>query len=229
MRTAIQFFVALALVAIVSRAFFVMGLIAPIVVQGSSMAPALMGPHVAPTCSRCGWVSHIGTDQLPAGGWVTCSKCAGLLKLDELPVAPGDTMWVDRTAFLLRGPRRWDVVVFQCPNDATQLCVKRVVGLPGERVAFRDGEVLINDRLVTKPVAVDYYLRPGDGMGQAGFDPRQQCWQLGEGYFVAGDNQEVSFDSRNWQSGPNLPAKLLVGRPTGHLRSGTEPKGHSVP
>jgi signal peptidase I len=229
MRTAIQFAVALALVAIVSRAFFVMGLIAPIVVQGSSMAPALMGPHIAATCPRCGSVLHVGTDQLPAGGWIACSKCAALVTTGDLPISAGDTMWVDRTAFVIRGPRRWELVVFQCQNDATQLCVKRVVGLPGERVAFRDGEVLINDQRVAKPFEVDYYIRPGDGLGQAEYDPRQQRWQLGEGYFVVGDNQEVSLDSRNWQSGANLPSKLLVGRPIGRFRSGSEPEGQSVP
>lgn len=229
MRIAVQFAVGLALATILARSFLVMGLIVPVTVHGSSMAPALVGPHVAVTCLRCGEISRIGTDQLPTNGWVACPSCAALLKAGDLPVAAGDAIWIDRTAFELQGPRRFEVVVFQCPDDATAYCVKRVVGLPGEHVALRGGSVLINGIPVNAPDALNFQFRPGDGRGQVGFDPRQQCWQLGEGYFVVGDNDAVSLDSRNWAAGPDLPPKLLVGRPIGGGRSSAEPPRRSAP
>jgi signal peptidase I len=151
------------------------------------------------------------------------------MQTGDLPVVAGDTIWIDRTAFALRAPRRWELVVFHCPHDASQLCVKRIVGLPGERIGFRNGQVLIHDRPVPQPVGVEYNIRPVDGVGQAGFDPGQQCWQLGEGCFVVGDNEAISLDSRNWPSGPDLPPKLLVGRPIGRFSVRVEPLNPSVP
>jgi signal peptidase I len=215
-RSAIQFTVGLVVMAVIARVFLVMGLIVPVIVAGSSMAPTLNGSHVEVVCPQCAAFVQVGTDQLPPGANAICPNCVSRLHIDGLPIVEGDSIWVDRTAFTLRPPRRWEVVVFQCPNDATQLCVKRVLGLPGERIALRDGELIVNGRLVAKPIAVDYELRPGDGVGQTGYDARQQCWQLADGYFVVGDNQAVSLDSRNWPGGPDLPAKLLVGRPIGH-------------
>ena len=215
MRSAIRFAVGLVLFAIIARAFLVMGLIVPVTVHGSSMAPTLIGPYVAAACPRCGLDWQIGTDQLPLGGWVACPNCRALMTVNDLPVSAGDTLWIDRTAFVLRAPRRWELVVFQCPDDATQFCVKRVLGLPGERIGFREGDVFIDGARVAKPVDVDYQVRADDGVGQSGYDPRQQSWQVGEGYFVVGDNEEISLDSRNWPSGPDLPAKQVVGCPIG--------------
>ena len=213
MRSVLQFALGIALIAIVARTFLVMGLIVPVTVAGSSMSPALNGPHVVADCPQCDAVSPIGADQLPLGN--LCPACGAVVPVDGLPIVAGDSIWVDRAAFTIRAPRRWEVVVFQCPNDATQLCVKRVLGLPGERIAFRDGELFVDGQRVSKPVDVGYELRPGDGVAQVGYDARQQCWQVGTGYFVVGDNQAVSFDSRNWPGGPDLPARLIVGRPIG--------------
>jgi signal peptidase I len=214
-RSAIQFAVGLVVISVIARVFLVMGLIVPVTIAGSSMSPTLNGPHIEVVCPQCGAIVQVGTDQLPPGANALCPNCDARLHIDGLPILDGDSIWVDRTAFTLRPPRRWEVVVFQCPNDATRLCVKRVLGLPGERIAFRNGELLVDGRHVAKPVDVAYELRPGDGVGQAGYDVRQQCWQLEDGYFVVGDNQVVSLDSRNWAGGPDLPARLLIGRPIG--------------
>jgi signal peptidase I len=113
---------------------------------------------------------------------------------------------VDRTAFTFRLPRRWEVVVFHSPEDAKTLCVKRVVGLPGETVAIRDGDVWINGQCIANPHGTQYELRFGD----------RDRWQLGPTEFsVLGDNTEISDDSRSWIAGPGVDAKLLVGKPAG--------------
>jgi signal peptidase I len=115
---------------------------------------------------------------------------------------------VDRTAFALREPRRWEVVVFRSPQDADQLCVKRVVGLPGETVGMVDGRITINGRKIDMPPGLEFEPRYGDTA-----DP-QTGWQLGPyEYFVLGDNAAISDDSRNWPAGPGLDARLLLGRP----------------
>jgi signal peptidase I len=56
----------------------------------------------------------------------------------------GERLLVDRTAFFLRGPRRGELVVFRCPDRANEYCVKRVFGLPGDRVALTNGELQLN-------------------------------------------------------------------------------------
>ncbi len=55
-------------------------------------------------------------------------------------------------------PRRGDIVVFRWPGDRSQIWVKRVIGLPGDRIALRDGQVWINGEAAK--------LQP-DGIGQA--------------------------------------------------------------
>lgn len=119
---------------------------------------------------------------------------------------------VDRTAFALREPRRWEVVVFRSPQEADQFCVKRVVGLPGERVGIEGGRITINGRKIDMPPGLKFEPRYGDTA-----DP-QTGWQLGPyEYFVLGDNAAISDDSRDWPVGPGLDARLLLGRPL-HVR-----------
>ncbi len=71
----------------------------------------------------------------------------------------GDRLWIDRTAMLWRPPKRWDVVVARNPTDAAELCVKRVVGLPGESVALRGGDVLVDGAVVVKSIEEQLALR----------------------------------------------------------------------
>jgi signal peptidase I len=150
----------------------------------------------------------------------------------------GSRVFIDRTAFAFRDPERWEVVVFRCPGCADQLCVKRIIGLPGETVALAGGDVYINGQIVRNPLnrkqlsgqrEIHYGVGPGDrpqrvddrnvadipwpdpiGPGHAA------TWQLGpDEYFVIGDNAAVSDDSRSWVPKSGLDAKLLIGKPLG--------------
>jgi len=104
-----------------------------------------------------------------------------------------------------RSPQRWDVLVLQSPTGADELLVKRVVGLPGERVALRAGGVWADGRRVlpgNKSLAASVYY--------GAFGSPQ--WRLGDDqWFVVGDNQVVSVDSRNWAAPAGVPARLVVG------------------
>ncbi len=104
-----------------------------------------------------------------------------------------------------RAPQRWDVVVLQSPTGADELLVKRVVGLPGERVALRVGGVWADGRRVLpgnkSPAASVYYGAFGSPQWRPGHDE----------WFVVGDNQVASVDSRNWAAPAGVPSRLVVG------------------
>lgn len=104
-----------------------------------------------------------------------------------------------------RAPQRWDVVVLRSPTGEDELLVKRIVGLPGERITLLAGGVWIEGRRVLPgnncPAASVYYGAFGS--------PE---WSLGpDEWFVTGDNQLDSIDSRNWAAPAGVPSRLVVG------------------
>ena len=134
--------------AIVLRTWFVMGLIEPLSVAGSSMVPTLRGPHLAITCATCGQLFEVGaefeTDR------AECPHCGTAIdSVDDIRMKSADHLLVDRTAYEFRLPRRWELVVFRSPEDG-QLTVKRVIGLPGECLELRAGDLWIDGRIATK-------------------------------------------------------------------------------
>jgi signal peptidase I len=209
-QAASRFAVGVGLVALVGHTWFLMGLVAPVTVAGSSMAPTLSGPRRTFRCEACQQVFAVGLDQLPLDEVDACPACGAWSRADDSRPVRGDRLLVDRTAYLFRGPRRWEIVVFRSPHDAGQLCVKRVAGLPGETVSSAEGKIWIGGRAIESPLGAEYEARPGDHLNT------RPEWQLGPTeYFVLGDNAAISDDSRSWPSGPGVDAKRLVGRPLG--------------
>ncbi len=98
---------------------------------------------------------------------------------------------IDELTYRFNEPKRGDVIVFHNPNNYDEFFIKRVIGLPGEKVVikndkvyiyntdFPNGDELKEDYLVDNPTA-------GDVSTQLGVDE----------YFVMGDNRKASFDSR---------------------------------
>ena len=71
-----------------------------------------------------------------------------------------DRVLVDKLVPMLRSPRRWEVTIFRLPLDERELYVKRLVGLPGETLELRGGDVWIDGRIARKPPGVqDSMLR----------------------------------------------------------------------
>jgi signal peptidase I len=108
----------------------------------------------------------------------------------------------DNGEFLFDGPARGDVVVFHSPADPERDFVKRIIGLPGDRVEARDGQVFVNGA----PLDEGAYIRSA---------PTYRYPQGGmpvvvppEHYFVLGDNRNASQDSHVF--GP-IHQRLLVG------------------
>ncbi len=155
--TVLQFVVGTFVLALVLRTWLVMGLVEPVQVAGSSMVPALKGPSCSITCEHCGQTFEIGTEFQT--NQIECLACGFAENSAEgLPVKRGDRLVVDRTAFQFRQPQRWEPVVFHSPADS-QLTVKRIVGLPGEVVELRAGDVRINGQVATKSLSEMRALR----------------------------------------------------------------------
>jgi len=95
------------------------------------------------------------------------------------------------------------VVVLCCPDDASTYCVKRIVGLPGETVEIRDGQLWIDGQAFSSIECEPYSFAP---IGT----PAQYPLAAGE-YFLLGDNLAESLDSRTWQP-PGVPLKLFMGK-----------------
>ena len=98
--------------------------------------------------------------------------------------------------------RRFDIVVLYKPDEPEKSLVKRIIGLPGEIVEIREGEVLINDKPLKQFSGGDAggALSPADM--KALLIPRGT-------FFVMGDNRAISFDSRLF--GP-VPQKYIFGK-----------------
>ncbi len=140
----------------VIETLLVLGVVTPVAIHGSSMAPSMLGPHVQVTCPQCDWQFAVGVDQLPAGRPMVCSDCQQAFdNRGDLELHPGERVWVNRLA----KPGRWGVVVFRCPGRASDLCVKRVIGLPGEHVDFDRGDLLIDGNVYRKSLEEQRRMR----------------------------------------------------------------------
>lgn len=110
----------------------------------------------------------------------------------EPQLSSGDQLVVEKISYLTGKPERYDVIVFQY-NETTKY-IKRVIGLPGEKVRIdEEGKIYINDRAV-----FDEY---GSGVIEdAGIAEKNIKLKTDE-YFVLGDNRNASKDSRSAEVG----------------------------
>ena len=133
----------------------------PYEVPTGSMAPALLGHHRTTTCPQCGYSVRVGlVDPSPGSpegkpmSAATCPNCGcGDLQLDRQPISTGEHLLVNKYLYDVRRPRRWEMAVFQSPILPSRTFVKRVVGLPGELVQIRQGDVYIDHEISRKTLA----------------------------------------------------------------------------
>lgn len=157
---ALRLTVACVILAIGLRTWLVMGLIEPVTVAGSSMVPTLRGAHVTPTCLQCGHQFAVGAEFAVSTDRAACPSCGETkVSVEGLDWQRGDRLWVDRLSLGWRSPERWETVVARNPDNAAELCVKRVVGLPGEVVDLRDGNVRIDGAVTVKSPAAQKQVR----------------------------------------------------------------------
>ena len=118
----------------------------------------------------------------------------------EPNVHNGEYVIVNKTAYWFgHNPQRGDVIIFNAPDQPQNDRVKRVIGLPGDKVEVRgDGTVYVNGQQLEEP-----YLPPHHS-GTSG------TWTVPEDqYFVMGDNRSASLDSR--AKGP-VPRNKIIGK-----------------
>ena len=155
-------------------------------------------------------------------------------------ILPGDRLLVNKMAYDFKVPlteislfeveemKRGDVVVFNNPRDPSILFVKRLFGLPGDRILVRGNEVYINGENLNKQAqekkAEDKYFKFTETMlgGEKSYtiqrheaiygrdEERELEFLIPDGhYFFMGDNRDKSSDSRYWGV---VPRKYIKGR-----------------
>ena len=111
-----------------------------------------------------------------------------------------DRLFISKIAYRVGEVRRGDVVVFQYPRDLSKSYIKRVIGLPGDRVTIEHGTVFINGTPLREPYVPPRYADERS-------EPEMEV-PAGE-YFVMGDHRSISFDSREF--GP-VERPLIYGK-----------------
>lgn len=93
------------------------------------------------------------------------------------------------------GPlNRGDVIVFKAPPSEEKDYIKRIIGLPGDKVKVESGKVYLNDKLLDEPYIATDVRTDARGFAQEG----QEVLVSENSYFVMGDNRPFSSDSRDW-------------------------------
>ena len=124
------------------------GVLVPFEVSSGSMAETLLGPHWDVVCGDCGLRFAHGADAPRGSETAVCPNCG--YREHRLPSdgeVSGDRLLVHKSVCALRSPRRWEVVAFRRFDGKGRIYVKRIVGLPGELVQIRDGDVYINGEI----------------------------------------------------------------------------------
>jgi signal peptidase I len=198
------------------------------VIPTNGMAPTLIGNYVVGRCPDCGAPMFGSAPDHERLGRRSREEvkmiCSGFHSHKTFEHDDGghalDRIMVAK--FLT--PRRWDLAVFRVPFEPEQTYVKRVVGLPGETVTIREGEIFIDGAKVEPPAALagiryvttfprDNFLIPGEVWGTV-----EHPAVLGsDEYFVLGDHTTASLDSRLWTEGAEghppyaVPKSHLIG------------------
>jgi len=109
----------------------------------------------------------------------------------------GEFVIVNKLAYQFGIPQFGDVIIFHYPRDPSQEFIKRIIGLPGDKVKINNGQLFINDLALSEP----YISESPD---------YQNEWIVPDGsLFVLGDNRNKSSDSHNW--GP-VSLEYVIGK-----------------
>lgn len=116
-----------------------------------------------------------------------------------------DYLIVDEISYRFSEPKRGDVIVLKYPQDASQYFIKRIIGLPGERVKIEGGIVKVFNRNQPEGFVLDESAYLNGRITRGDLDA-----SLGsDDYFVLGDNRDFSLDSRRFGK---LSGSYIVGR-----------------
>ena len=148
--------------------------------------------------------------KIPTGSMERNLLIGDHLIVNKMTFAPGATA-LERLLLPGRPIQRGDVVVFKYPQEPGRDFIKRVIGLPGDRVEMRRKQVYINGEPLDEPYV--QHLQPLSADGEARPDNRLESYgpstvPPGQ-YFMMGDNRDNSEDSRYWGF---LPQEYVKGQ-----------------
>ena len=109
----------------------------------------------------------------------------------------GEFVIVNKLAYKIGGPEYGDIIVFHFPRDPEQEYIKRVIGLPGDRIVVANKHVQVNGTILNEPYIAAPPLYEAD-------------WTVpDDSLFVLGDNRNNSSDSHTWGA---VPMDYVVGK-----------------
>ncbi len=115
----------------------------------------------------------------------------------EPTLVQGEILMVNKISYKFNEPQYGEIITFQYPLDPELAYVKRVIGLPGDVVEVKDGQVYVNDQLLNEPyisAAPEY----------------EGIWEVPQDdLFVLGDNRNPSADSHVWGF---VPEDNIIGK-----------------
>lgn len=122
--------------------------------------------------------------------------------------ATGDYLIVNKFSYRSNQPERESVLVMKFPNNPKKSFIKRIIGLPGEKVLVKDNTVKIINAENPEGFMLDQSYITHQSVGTF------EVTLAGDEYFVMGDNRLESYDSRSW--GP-LKKEFILGKPVMRL------------
>ncbi len=115
----------------------------------------------------------------------------------------GEYLIVDEFSYHFREPERGEVVIFRYPQDSSKFFIKRIIGLPNEKIEITDNEIYIYNEKFPEGMLIDEsYLKDT-------YTANALSTLKNNEYFVLGDNRQRSSDSRTWGA---LQEDLIIGR-----------------
>lgn len=162
---------------------------------------------------------------IPTGSMEESLLIGDHLLVDKLAYAPPGG--IGRYLLPYQDVQRGDIVVFRYPVDLSQTFVKRVVGIPGDRIRILNKQLILNGNVVEEPYTyhktsyVDAYRdnfpsTPNTQVYDQALDMLENHVVDGEivvpegHYFALGDNRDLSLDSRYWGF---VPRENIIGKP----------------
>ena len=95
----------------------------------------------------------------------------------------GDCIITNKVIYQFQKPKRWDVVIFRYPLNQQQIFIKRLIGLPGEDVSIKNGNIFINQKIVHKEIGIQKKI--SYPLFKQAYHKLKDLWQLeGEGWYL---------------------------------------------
>jgi signal peptidase I len=161
--------------------------------------------EIKPTEEKTDWkrfvLDILETIVLAVVLFVGINALSARVRVDGYSMRPtledGEFVLVSKLSYFWGDVTRGDIVVFHFPLNPEEELIKRVIGLPGDRVMVENGQVFVNGQAISEPYIAQSPLYSGE-------------WLVEENHlFVLGDNRNNSNDSKDWGL---MPMENLVGK-----------------